>query len=77
MTEEEVCPELGDEMKRRPMITMPTSALHRRLLDMAMARTSSDTTRYEFLLRLGRQLDEYGNLTPAMQEACRLTMLSD
>lgn len=57
------------------MITMPTSAKHRLLLEMAQARavTASRAVMFE---RIGRSLDEFGSLTPAMIEACYSTIAS-
>jgi hypothetical protein len=63
-------------MSKRKMITLPTSAKHAILLDTAMKRATPGTTRHDMLVRLGRSLDTYGGLTSAMQETCRLTILS-
>jgi len=51
------------------MITLETSAKHALLLDSALRRTVPGTSKHAFLQRLGRSLDQFGSLTPAMQEA--------
>jgi hypothetical protein len=51
------------------MITLETSAKHALLLDSAMRRTLPGSSKHDFLQRLGRSLDEFGSLTPAMQAA--------
>lgn len=51
------------------MITLPTSAKHTLLLDTAIRRALPGTQRAAFLQRIGRSLDRYGSLTPAMINA--------
>jgi hypothetical protein len=57
-------------------ITLPTSAKHRMLLDLALRRAPPASSRMAMLERLGRSLDAAGSLTPAMIEACVTTISS-
>jgi hypothetical protein len=61
-------------LMKKPRVTMPTSAKHAILLDTAIKRTADGTQRHDFLLRLGRSLDMFGSLTPAVVAACVSTI---
>jgi hypothetical protein len=65
-----------EAMGKRRIITLPTSGKHALLLDMAIKRATPGTSRHDMLIRLGRSLDEFGSLTPAMIDACQSTIMA-
>lgn len=50
-------------------ITLLASEKGAILLDCALRRTALGSQKHAFLGRIGRSLDQYGALTPAMTEA--------
>jgi hypothetical protein len=64
----------GEAMSKRKMITLSTSQKHRVLLDTALARAYPGTSLHAHLLRLGDQLDTYGNMTSAQIGMCISTI---
>jgi hypothetical protein len=58
----------------KPRTKLPTSAKHALLLETAKARSFPGTPRADMLERIGRSLERFGTMTPAMIEACAATI---